>query len=319
MHQPPEEGGVADEQVDLTLADGTLYADLRADDVAPGDARCLLLSNYGGFYYCRKEVTNELRAQGAGHLNGTYTLAGLDSHEGDCELDPHCQARYGAFALVVVWESPSHGVTRDVVLYDGFLAMQERNNDPEHDFNGVTSFTLSGFTVGEPYGELALCGFEGDNQLGAPPLPDTNGDFFKLEGTPLSTLSGPGQPENPPYNLWNSSEGLGVDIDRFDIGETGLDILETGQTSLEVELGSGDGVAGVVNAEFVDHDMVVLGWIVLAVDALGEGDSDTDGDTDTDSDVDTDTGFRGFQVQVLDYVTKSPVPNTMRRSPSSHL
>jgi len=275
MHAPPEEGGVADEYVDLTMSDGTFYSNLRADDIAPGPERCHELSGYGGFYYCRREITNEVSAQGKGNYDSwPYTLARMDSHEGDCEIDPHCQARYGAFAISIVWAAQSYTHRRDVILYDGFMAMQERNGDPNIDFNGVTSFTLADFLVGEePRGEFVYFGMEGDKQLGSPPFPDTNGDWIKLTtqgggSGHLQNLSGMGQPPSPAFNLWNGSEGLGVDIDYFDIGDDGLGILRSFDRSMTVDLGSGDGVPGVIDPTFPDHDLVILGWVAVALDTL---------------------------------------------------
>jgi len=269
MDAPPEEGGQPDEYVDLILADGTAFSNLWADDIAPGPARCETISSYGGFYYCRRDITSLVKAQGKGNYNGIYTLSNMYAKEGDCSVDANCQARYGAFAISIVWESNSYGKRRDVVLYDGFMAMQERNDDPEIDFNGVTSFDLSDFLVGDPpRGEFTLFGLEGDQQLGSPPFPQTNGDWMKLNGSLLWNPSRPGVHENPPYNLWNSSEALGVDIDHFDIGDKGLGILKSGQTRMHVDCGSGDGVPGVVDPEFTSHDMVILGWVALALDTL---------------------------------------------------
>ena len=71
---------------------------------------------------------------------------------------------------------------------------------------------------------------------------------------------------NDAGNLFNSSLGAavnGVDLDRYNVGAGGLNILKVGDTSATIFVGSGDGdpnTGGGGGGEFV-----ILGWVNLTL------------------------------------------------------
>jgi uncharacterized repeat protein (TIGR01451 family) len=248
--------GTADFNVDYTLPNGKKF-NVRADS-------CLTVPALGGFFYCRKEVTSLIKTNAQGILNGTYTVGGLKAKPGNCQQNPSiCQARYAAWSMVLVWESSTAPIRRDIVLYDGFLHMDEQQSPPT---SGVTSFQLSGFKVGNPpEGKFTYFGLEGDQFLGSPPEPSTNADFMSLRfssstsGTRLTSST----PYNPSGNIWNSTIALGVDIDTFNIGKSGLNLIKPGDSSVTVVAGTGDGIVPSGNGE-----SVLLGYVLMTVDTL---------------------------------------------------
>lgn len=246
--------GTPDNQVDFTLPDG-----FKTTVTSPS---CQTVPSQGGFFYCRAEITSTVRRLSGLKVNGNYTLAGLRAKPGNCQQNPRiCQARYAAWAMVVVWESPTEKVRRDIVLYDGFLHMDEQPSS-----SGITSFNLSGFKVGNPpKGSLTYFGLEGDRFLGSPPEPSNHADFISFRSS--SAASGSrlqsSTPHNPSGNIWNSTIALGVDLDTFNIGQGGLNLIKQGDTQATIVCGTGDGIVPGGNGE-----SVFLGFILFAVDTL---------------------------------------------------
>lgn len=228
---------------------------------------CATTIDMGGFFYCKKDVTTELKQhRGTLNYNGSYTLGSLDAQAGDCNYDPYlCQAKYAAWSIVIVYKSNSATTKRDIVLYDSFLHLDEHE-----DSIGITQFDIGGFLVGNPVvAELTYFGLEGDSFLGVPPqdrdpnYPCPNCyDFISLNNKKLFDS------RNPQNNIWNSTLALGVDIDTFNIGASGLNILTPNQTSTTIRLGSGDGIIPNDYPEAGGGESVFLGFIVLGIDTL---------------------------------------------------
>ena len=169
--------------------------------------------------------------------------------------------------MVVVWSSPSYNKVRNLNLYDGFYACDE-----DAVSSGISPpITLSGFRVGSPAAaEITFFGLEGDPQLGSPPLDATWADFMRFTGQDGTTNKLQSIPSNPPDNLFNSTVPNaavpfdGVDIDSFELGPTGLNLIKPGQTRATIQPGSGDGIVdGSGNGEFF-----ALGYVLLAVDTV---------------------------------------------------
>ncbi|MGB9600766.1 MAG: DUF11 domain-containing protein, partial [Myxococcota bacterium] len=222
----------------------------------------------------------------------SYRVGNIDAYiSNNCDIDPQCQARYAGWSMIVIWESQTFPRYRDIVIYDGFYHLDETTSSA-----GIAPpFTLDGFVVGDPpYAELTFFGLEGDSQLGEPEqslLPKTDplycitcNDFIKIKraGGNYIYLQ---NDSNPPNNIWNSSHstveanGVGIDIDTFNIGAGGLNVLMPGDTSLIVQAGVGDGfpvhpVSGDPNApDFNDSaagggESVFLGFIALGLDTI---------------------------------------------------
>jgi len=249
-----------DRDVDFTLADGTFYNDLSVDSDLTGFGRCVTTSALGGFYYCRRNVTDLVRAQGMGNANGIYSVGGLQADAGTLSYaDPqwvNAQAKYAAFALVLVWSAPSETVRRDVVLYDGFLRLDEDATA------GIHTFQIDGFQVGSPaLGRFTVLGLEGDRQLGVPPQ-DLTGcptcyDYISFKGTKLSDGA---NPANNSFNSsWNGQASL--DIDTYNL----VGLINTGDTTASIEVGSGDGIPGHPQG---GGESFFVGWVVMTVDTL---------------------------------------------------
>jgi len=290
----------ADRDVDLTLPSGQFLNNLSVDVALPGetlstDNRCVTRVFSGTpFFTCRRDVTFSLAQLGAGGFDGTYQVSDVDARPGNCAADPGtCQAMFGGWSIVVFWQSPTHPVRRDLVLYDAFFAVDEQNPLGQPFSTGLSpNFTLDGFQVG-PDAEVSitLMGFEGDAQLGNPPQDSaligptlfcpSCPDFVQVTGgLGTARLS---DAVNPTGNLFNGSNNQGggthpgLDIDRFELGPAGLGVLTTGNTSLSLVVGSGDGVAGNGDPTFQpglefdtsgSGELVMLGYVLLANDTF---------------------------------------------------
>ncbi|MBI5527800.1 MAG: DUF11 domain-containing protein [Deltaproteobacteria bacterium] len=251
---------------DFTPPNSPTHASLVADTCYQVDT-----GDKGSFFYCRKRVTDLLT--GLPTLSGLYTVGNVDARiSASCDTDVWCQARYAGWSLVVVWSAESQRKYRDVVIYDGFYHVDE------DDRTGISSpMSIGGFTVGNPaYAEFAYFGLEGDDQLGEPfqkQLPkdhplycETCNDFLSLNSVKLTDTA------NPPNNVFNSTiegesvDGVGVDIDTFNVGVGGLNILQSGQTNASIQVGSGDGNVGDPLSLTGGGESIFLGYMVLALD-----------------------------------------------------
>ncbi|MEM6531456.1 MAG: hypothetical protein AAF654_02470 [Myxococcota bacterium] len=257
-----------DFDVDFTTADGTFYNDLSIFDEMNGFNQCFETAAFGGFYYCRRDVTSIIAAQGIGNANGTYVVGDLDAdagtlNGGDGQASV-AQAKYGGWSLLVVWESETEEIRRNVVFYDGFARLDENAVS-----TGQVSFNIGDFVVGSPaLGRLSLFGLEGDDQLGVPPQDQsplspcaTCFDFISFQAGSAATATKLSNGENPPNNSFNSSfrgASPGVDIDTYNL--SGL--IQTNDTSAEITVSSGDGVLGGGGESFF------LGWLIMSVDTL---------------------------------------------------
>jgi len=250
----------------LSLPDGTTL-----NVVAP--EQCFTLQSFGGFYACRADVTSALQPHpGARSYNGRYTVGDVRAQpgqlngDGSCVNPQTCQAKYAAWSLVLVYESPNSTTLRDISLYDGFLSLDENAFSP-----GIESFSIEGFdfpTNGTA--SLSYFAMEGDALLGVPPqdsdpLPQlrcaTCFDFFEVNGTKLNDAN------NPPNNVFNSSSSigytLGVDLDTFDISA----LLSPGDSRINLRVGSGDGVVNPNNPDpGGGGELFLLSYVLLNVD-----------------------------------------------------
>lgn len=255
-----------DSSVTLTLPDGAV---INVNAPSP----CLTLPSFGGFFACRADVTAQLQSHpGARSYNGRYTVGNVRAQPGELNpdgscIDPQtCQAKYAAWSLVLVYESPNSTTLRDISLYDGFLSLDENAFSP-----GIESFSIQGFDFpNNGTASLSYFAMEGDALLGVPPqdsdpLPQlrcaTCFDFFEVNGTKLNDAN------NPPNNVFNSSSSigytLGVDLDTFDIS----DLLSPGDSRINLRVGSGDGVVNPNNPDpGGGGELFLLSYVLLSVD-----------------------------------------------------
>ncbi|MEM6731211.1 MAG: hypothetical protein AAF658_06625, partial [Myxococcota bacterium] len=253
-----------DFDVDFFLPNGDFELGLSAFDDPTGFGRCLETTAFGGFYYCRRDVTALVAGQGQGNANGTYTVGDVNADAGTLDFTDgqaqFAQAKYGGWSLRVIWSSDSEEILRDVVVYDGFARLDENNVSA-----GQVTFNISDFAVGSPaLGRLSLFGLEGDSQLGVPPQDSTGCpdcfDFVEFS-TASSSVTKLTNGRNPPNNSFNSSwDGQsGIDIDTYDL----FNLIDTGDTQATITVSSGDGVVPAGGGE-----SFFLGWLIMSIDTL---------------------------------------------------
>lgn len=241
------------------------------------DACLQTRANFGGgirvdYSYCRADVTALVAANpGPSSYNGRYTvgdvtaLPGVLRPDGTC-VEASCQAMYGGWSLVMVWSSDAEPTLRDVTIYDGFRLYDETPTS-----SGVASYTIGGFDVADPpEATLRYFGMEGDALLGVPPQDSdpvlrctTCFDYVAVNGTKLS------DPFNPPNNVFNSTvpdaSAIGIDIDSFNISAN----VRPGDTSIRIEVGSGDGNPATGHANGAGGgELFLMGYNVVTVNRL---------------------------------------------------
>ena len=294
----PSAGINLDRNVDLILPDGTLLNDLSVDTLRAGEAaptttnRCLQRNHQVGanivpMFECRREVTGLLQNLGAGGSIGTYDISDVNLSPGDCDNQPRtCEAKFGGWSLVLMWQSPTEAVKRDLVLSDGFFALDEQGSTGGG--GGFTSgvspeFTIDGLNVGsDESGELTFMAWEGDAQLGVPPQNLASSPFRCNDGrcedfVDVHSNSNPvrirmSDATSRAGNVMNGSNNKsggnhpGLDIDTFDIGRTGLSVIRTGDTRLLLRAGSGDGVAD--DGSGGSGELFLMGFTLVSVETF---------------------------------------------------
>jgi uncharacterized repeat protein (TIGR01451 family) len=285
-----------DATVDLLMPDGTLFNDLAVGSLRPGEAppsttnRCVqrdhpVAGDTVQMFSCRREITSLARRLGTGGVVGTWEVSDVDLSPGDCNAAPRqCEAKFGGWALVVLWQSPTEPVKRDLVLADAFFALDEQGSQNRNFSSGLgPDFVIDGLNVGgDESGEITVLAWEGDAQLGVPPqnlasspIRCTDGrceDFIDLRSDTRTTRVRLTDPFNRPGNLMNGSNNKsggshpGLDLDTFDIGATGLRVLRTGDRSLFVRAGSGDGIAD--DGSGGSGELFLLGFTLVSVETL---------------------------------------------------
>ncbi len=238
---------------------------------------------FGGFYYCRADVTSLLAGLGTGGTgsNGTYMLGDVDADAGTLTQSdpqfPYAQAKYAVWSLLIVWKSRSATSGHNISLYDSFLQLDENAGFSGSDELGVTSYGLSGFKVDDTrVSELTVFAMEGDQQLGVPPQNlitglgrcDTCLDFVGVTppGGSYQVLSnGDRDPGNAFTGRYRG--GPSIDINTYSLNS----ILPIGAESVTVRVGSGDGNSGGGGESFF------LGWSLISTDRkfplIAEGDA----------------------------------------------
>jgi len=285
---PESSGDISGVPSDATIEGAYLYwagsddrADTTATLVTPSGASqqftsssCDQVPHLDGSYGCVSDVTSFVAAnpRAGNDYNGAYTVRGVRADVGlvdntmSCQcIDPFCQAKFAGWSLVIVYSSPTELTQRDIFLYRGFRVIDEELNTP-----GSDSFTISGFNVGSPpEATLSFFALEGDRQLGIPPQDSTNCpdgsciDSIEFNGTRLSNST------NPPGNAYNGTVpggfAVGVDLDSYDVSSQ----VNTGDTSAQLRIISGDGVAN--NDPGAVHgygEYVIVNWVLLRLNRL---------------------------------------------------
>lgn len=240
--------------------------------------RCLnTTANFGGgvssdFFYCRADVTSFVQANpGTRAWNGRWTVSevtampGLLGPDGTC-IETSCQAMYAGWSMVVVWSNDTEPTLRDVTLFDGFQLYDETPASA-----GIDAYSVGGFDVANPpEATFRFFALEGDSLLGVPPQDSdpvlrctTCFDYAAINGTKLS------DPFNSANNVFNSTvpeaTAIGVDIDSYTIS----DLVSVGDTSIQIEIGSGDGNPSTGHASGAGGgELFLVGYNLLTVNRL---------------------------------------------------
>jgi uncharacterized repeat protein (TIGR01451 family) len=293
----PASGVPLDNNADFTLPNGQRFSNLSINQPVPGETlsplnACTTRTHQFedgqtlGMFECRREVTFLLQQLGAGGAVGTYNVDNVNAFLCTDTFDERCQAGWAGWGIIVLWQSPTEPVKRDLVVYDGFFAVDEQS-DPGFPFSsGVgPAFDINGFTIGPTAdGEITFLAWEGDAQLGVPPqnlfpvgdpLRCNDGkcvDSILVHTNSNTTNVALHDAANPPGNLMNGSDNAGggphpgVDIDTFDLGPGGLNVLRAGDTHLFVQPVSGDGVPD--DGSGGSGELFLLGMTLVSVDTF---------------------------------------------------
>lgn len=290
-------GDQADRFVDMAFPDGTIQPNIPVD-------RCRTLARLPGgvssAYACRADVTALARAHmarqpdGTRTPNGSYNLLNVYAapgtpvgQSGVCS-DPNdpCQSAFGGWAVVLVWSSPAASTTKEVMVYDGFLRLDEicepsfRPGETCLDggSSGISApITLGGFNAIERSAEFSFLAFEGDRQLGSPPEPAQNADFMRFNGVELSNNALGVLPKNlfnsVIFNRQGGTPFSGVDIKTLPVTLPPPTGFPPTTKQVDVQPGSGDGIPDLgpyFDSEgFISNgELFYLSALTLTVDAL---------------------------------------------------
>lgn len=290
-------GDIADRLVDMALPDGTIQPNIPVD-------RCRTLPSLGGgvssAYVCRSDVTSIVQSHlarlpgGSSTPNGSYNLLNVyaapgtpSGQSGSC-ADPNdpCQSAFGGWAVVLVWSSPSAATTKEVMVYDGFLRMDEIC-EPSFGPNGgcidggssgvAAPITLGGFNAIGRNAEFSFLAFEGDRQLGSPPEPAQNADFMRFNGVELSNNALGVLPKNlfnsVIFNRQGGTPFSGVDIKTLPVTLPAATGFPATTKQVDIQPGSGDGIPDVgpffqTQGYISNGELFYLSALTLSVDAL---------------------------------------------------
>lgn len=189
---------------------------------------------------------------------GDYTAANIYSstlQEYNTLTSPtldHLGGAFGAWALVVAYKNSS-ATFKNISIFDGYLGISKSDKD-EPGYAISTTIPLSGFlTPSSASINSTFVIFGGEGDVGA------TGDSVSLSNSFGNVnLTNTGTPGNPANDIFNASISLnganvttrtpscqntiGIDLDTFDVGTTGQNIIKNNQTSTNITLGSdGDG------------------------------------------------------------------------------
>ncbi len=179
----------------------------------------------GNSYQCYKNITSLVQ----GDSNGTYIVADLFAKAAQTNY-------YGAWALTVVYEDLNDAY-KNISVYEGYKNV----------YNTTISVNISGFLTpasGNVNSELFAFSGEGDRPYKNDRilLKNSSNQFINLATGTTSTSSSD--------NIFDSSintstardpfliNNMGIDIDSFNVGSTGLNIIGNSQTSTVIKFNS---------------------------------------------------------------------------------
>ncbi|WP_190810395.1 T9SS type B sorting domain-containing protein [Flagellimonas sp. S3867] len=239
------------------------YVDIQADTAADpvGDEDDIIVDGYNILpndpYVCFKNVTNLLTP--LADPTGDYFVGNVRGTRG--------ATTYGAagWTLVVIYENPTL-TGKYISVFDGYEGITTQSG------NSTADITVSGFNtipVGPVNARLGVSTLEGETSL--------SGDTFGIVSNSSSTFTDISDSANPNNNFFNSTisedganvttrnvnsiNAIGFDSDVFDLNNPSNSIIDNGDTSATLRLGtSGDWFASFLvtfGVEIIEPDIVL--------------------------------------------------------------
>ncbi|MEM9000936.1 MAG: T9SS type B sorting domain-containing protein [Bacteroidota bacterium] len=222
---------------------GGSYVDLQADTNADpvGEEDDVIIDGYNNTpndpYVCYKNVTNLLQA--LADPTGEYFVANVRGTKGSTN---HGVA---GWTLVIIYENPTLP-GKYISVFDGYEGITTQSG------NSTADISVSGFNTiptGPVNARIGVSVLEGETSL--------SGDTFGIVSNSSSTFTDITNAANPSNNFFNSTisedganvtsrninstNSLGYDSDVFDLNNPGNSIIDNGDTSATLRLGtSGD-------------------------------------------------------------------------------
>jgi uncharacterized repeat protein (TIGR01451 family) len=191
-------------------------------------------------YQGMADVTSYVKA----NRGGVYWVADVQASEG--------KNVSAGWNLVVIVQDMKENPTKDlknITIFDGFQGVWKNSINPDaNNYPDNINQTVKGFLtpqVGEVKSSLIFFGFEGDEEIS---------DFIKVGDSSgvLHDLTNSLNPTNDVVNSTVSRNGnyvttrspnlkntSGIDVDEFDLGDSGLKIIQNAQTDANISIGSG--------------------------------------------------------------------------------
>nr|WP_299170980.1 T9SS type B sorting domain-containing protein [uncultured Allomuricauda sp.] len=269
-HRSRYESGYTDDpnhydvtQVKLRVPGSSTYIDLQADTAADpvGEEDDVIVDGYNILpndpYVCYKNVTNILA--GLADPTGDYFVGNVRGTRG--------ATTYGVagWTLVVIYENPTLP-GKYISVFDGYEGITTQSG------NSTADITVSGFNtipVGPVNARIGVSTLEGETSL--------SGDTFGIVSNSSSTFTAISDSANPSNNFFNSTisedganvtsrninstNAIGFDSDVFDLNNPSNSIIDNGDTSATLRLGtSGDWFASFLvtfGVEIIEPDIVL--------------------------------------------------------------
>nr|WP_299487026.1 T9SS type B sorting domain-containing protein [uncultured Allomuricauda sp.] len=269
-HRSRYESGYTDDpnhydvtQVKLRVPGSATYIDLQADTAADpvGEEDDVIVDGYNILpndpYVCYKNVTNILA--GLADPTGDYFVGNVRGTRG--------ATTYGVagWTLVVIYENPTLP-GKYISVFDGYEGITTQSG------NSTADITVSGFNtipVGPVNARIGVSTLEGETSL--------SGDTFGIVSNSSSTFTAISDSANPSNNFFNSTisedganvtsrninstNAIGFDSDVFDLNNPSNSIIDNGDTSATLRLGtSGDWFASFLvtfGVEIIEPDIVL--------------------------------------------------------------
>lgn len=265
-------------EIKLQVPGGT-YVDIIADTAADpvGEEDDIIIDGFGTTpndpYVCFKNVTNQLQA--LADPSGEYVVANVRGTRGS--------TNHGAagWTLVIIYENPTLP-GKYISVYDGYEGITTQSG------NSTADITVSGFNTipaGPVIARIGVSALEGETSLG--------GDTFGIISNSSSNFTDISNAANPDDNFFNSTisndglnvasrninstNAIGFDSDVFDLDNPSNSIIDNGDTSATLRLGtSGDWFASFLVTfaiEIIEPDIVLEKRVedIAGNDITGQG------------------------------------------------